>query len=103
MIRIIESSEIISYIIVKQIPVRPTLKLPFCKIRAYARSLESQRGDIRVECDLMSIDAFRCSFKGYITIENDDLYIYDLPALRPKVQRYMPSDDITMVLNTLSL
>lgn len=102
MIRIIESSEIISFIITNESEtVKSSLKVPISKIRAYARNIESSRSDIRVECDLISIDAFRCKFKHNISIENGTIYVSDLPILRPQVLRYLPSADVVSLLQKI--
>lgn len=100
MIRIIESSEIISFIIVNE-PVTvktSTLKVPISKIRTYARNIESTRSDLRVECDLMSIDSFRCKFKQDISIKNGMVCVKNIPALKPQVKRYLPSADVVSIL-----
>lgn len=100
MIRIIESSEIISFIIVNE-PVTvktSTLKVPISKIRTYARTIEIKRSDLRVECDLMSIDTFRSKFKHDICIKGEMVCVKNIVALKPQLKRYMPSADVVSIL-----
>lgn len=103
MIRIIESSEIISFIIVNETESAKssTLKVPISKVRTYARNIESTRSDLRVECDLISIDAFRCKFKHNISIKNGSILVRNIPMLKPQVVRYMPSADVVSLLQQI--
>ena len=100
MITVIESSEIISYIIVQAEMSLGIIEVPYKKIKTYARCIESKRSDIRVECDYMSIDAFRCRFKQNMRFENGTIYIHNIQALRFEVRRYLPSAEITAILRS---
>ena len=98
MIKVIGSSEIISFIIVNNNNEESELVVPICKIRSYASSLEAIRTDLRVECDFFSIDAFRCVFKNDIVINDENIHIRNVNTLKAKVKRYLPSKDITELL-----
>ena len=100
MITVIESSEIISYIILQAELSLGTMEVPYRRIKTYAKCIESKRADIRVECDYISIDAFRCRFKQNMKFENGTIYIHNMQTLRQEVRRYLPSADITAILNS---
>lgn len=102
MIQVIESSEIISYIILNDNAGLRTTKVSFSKVRKYAKCLETQQADVRVECDSISIDAFRCMFKQVVTIRGNEIHISDVPALQ-KMVKNMPSEKVTSLLKRAML
>ena len=55
-----------------------------------------------VKDDLVSIDAFRCSFVHHVTMEKHQLVISNLQEIQGRLNKLLPSKEITEIIVNIS-
>lgn len=78
------------------------LELPYCRIREVAERLEMANPTLLATYDLVSIDAFRCSFTHYVVMEENRLVINNLEEIKWRLQKLLPSREITDMIVSIS-
>lgn len=96
----IDSSNIIAAL-VKNI-AENNFTLSYHLIRKIANRLEATRPTLLATYDLMSIDAFRCSFTHHVIMEEHQLVISNLNEIQGRLNKLLPSKDITNIIIDIS-
>lgn len=97
----IDSSNIIAVLVNNKTQAR--IKLSYKQIRTIALDLERAIPTLHTTYDLLSIDAFRCSFLHEIEMTSHDLTIKNSPVLQSRIQRLIPSKEITEMIIRFSI
>lgn len=97
MINEIDSTGIIAAITEKmaEIAEMATISVKFENIRRIASELEKARPTLFVTADMMSIDAFRCSFLKNVSIEHNIVIIKNFQEIQWRVKNLLPPKEIT--------
>ena len=72
-----------------------TVSVKFENIRRVALELEKLKPTLLVSADMMSIDAFRCSFVNYVSFEQNFLVIKNFQDIQWRIQNLLPPKEIT--------
>ena len=95
----IDSSSIIAAITKDMIKLN-TICVKFENIRRIAVELEQHKPTLLVTSDMMSLDAFRCSFANHVSFENNVLVIKNFQDIQWRIQNLLPSKEITDLIHT---
>ena len=93
MIHEIDSSNIIAVMLSSK-KTLDTVTLSYASIRKIADSLEKINHSYYTTTDLISIDAFRCSFSKYVVMHDKELVIRNFEEIHNKLTRLLPSEEI---------
>ena len=96
----IDSSNIIA-VIAKQNEHKDRLSFNYGLVRRLAVELEKKNSYILTNCDMVSIDAFRCAFKDHVTMGHSELIINEVKYVSNRIQRYLPPVNITNQLEEI--
>ena len=77
------------------------INLSYHHIREVACRLERLKPTLLVTCDMLSIDAFRCSFSQNVVMETNQLVISDFGMIRCQLKKMLPSKDITDIIQNI--
>lgn len=94
----IESAEIIAYSILRQIE-EDYLELSYSDIWERAAILEENIASVRSECDMISIDAFRCRFPMHVVMNDHALVVRNIREIESEIRRLLPSNEIIELLD----
>lgn len=97
----IDSSNIIA-VLAKYKENGGKLELPYYRIREVAERLEMATPTLLATYDLVSIDAFRCSFTHYVIMEENRLVINNLEEIKWRLLKLLPSKEITEMIVSIS-
>lgn len=97
----IDSSNIIA-VLAKYKENVDKLELPYYRICQVAERLEMANPTLLATYDLVSIDAFRCSFTHYVVMEENRLVINNLGEIKWRLQKLLPSKEITEMIVSIS-
>lgn len=95
----IDSTSIIAAI-TKDMIKRNTIHVKFENIRRIAVELERHKPTLLVTSDMMSLDAFRCSFANHVSFKNNILIINNFQDVRWRIQNLLPPKEITDLIHT---
>lgn len=96
----IDSSNIIAALVKENL--NNNITLSYRQIREVANLLELNRPTLLTTCDLVSIDAFRCSFIHHVIMEEHQLVINDFKEIQGRLNKLLPSKEITEVIIKIS-
>lgn len=98
----IESTEIIAYYASNQKRIKGNLILPYQKIREICEKLEIN--DVRIQTcyDMISIDAFRCSFPDNVVMERNQLVIKKISDIQSQLSRLLPPKEIVEMIEQIN-
>lgn len=94
----IESTEIIAYSILRQIE-EDYLELSYSDIWERAALLEENIPSVRSECDMISIDAFRCRFPMHVNMNEHALEVRNIKEIESDIRRLLPNTEIIELLD----
>lgn len=97
----IDSSNIIAALVEDKEDV-DKLTLSYRRISEVAERLEMIKPTLLTTYDMMSIDAFRCSFAHYVIMEEHQLVINNFKEIQWRVQKLLPSNEITNIIVKIS-
>lgn len=98
----IESTEIIAYYASIQKRVEEDFILSYQKIREICEKLEIKDTRIQTCYDMISIDAFRCSFPDNVVMERNQLVIKKMSDIRSNLSRLLPPKDIIEMIEQIN-
>lgn len=98
----IESAEIIAYYVSIQERIEGDFVLPYQKIREICEMLEKKNARIQTCCDMISIDAFRCSFPDNVLMERDQLVIKKISDIHSNLSRLLPPKSIVEMIEQIN-
>ena len=96
----IDSSEIIAYLACRP-DSNDQLCLDYQEIWDIGYRMEKANSAIISECDLMSVDAFRCKFPDYVKMEQDNLLIDNIPDIYSQLENLQPAPDIIKLIDEI--
>lgn len=96
----IDSSNIIAALVKDEADKNCTLS--YLQIRKIANRLEELLPTLLTTYDLVSIDAFRCSFVHHVTMEKHQLVISNLQEIQGRLNKLLPSKEITEIIVNIS-
>lgn len=94
----IESTEIIAYSLLRQIE-DDYLELSYSDIWKRAAILEDSIASLRSECDMISIDAFRCRFPKHVKMNEHALVVRNIREIESEIRRLLPNNEIIELLD----
>lgn len=98
----IDSTNIIAAITKDMIKV-DTIYVKFEDIRRVGVALERHQPTLQVTSDMMSIDAFRCSFVNHVSFRQNLLVIKNFQDIQWRIQNLLPQKEITDFINEFYL
>lgn len=94
----LDSTEVIAYMAQRN-KSQDYLELRYSDIRNICRYVESVKSNVLVTSDMISIDAFRCSFPKHVVMTEDSIAISDLKSIRGDIKRLIPRREITDLMD----
>lgn len=94
----IESTEIIAYSLLKHVE-NEFMELSYSDIWKRAAILEDNITSVRSECDMISIDAFRCRFPMHVTMNDHALEVRNIKEIESDIRRLLPNTEIIDLLD----
>ena len=89
----LDSTEVIAYMVHKRANSN-LYELKYKEIREICEYVEGIKSNVLTTFDLISIDAFRCSFPKNVVMMDESLVINNLLSVKKEIERLMPSEDI---------
>ncbi len=94
----LDSTEVIAYMVHKNESCN-SFELKYKEIRDICEYVENIKTNVLTTSDLISIDAFRCSFPNNVVMKEESLVIEDILSIKRKMERLMPRKDITDLID----
>lgn len=94
----IESTEIIAYSLLKHVE-NDCLELSYSEIWKRAAILEENITSVRSECDMISIDAFRCRFPTHVIMNDHAIVVRNIREIESDIRRLLPNNEIIELLD----
>ena len=76
--------------------------IPYTNIRKIAEHLEDTIPTLLATYDMMSIDAFRCSFINHVKMETDRLVIRNIQEIYTQLEKLRPSEAVSKKIIRIS-